>query len=96
MARGGVGYSHDSSRLHLEKSYDSFTVLVQWLFLVPIKGGIGSIVHPPIGRKNTYHLGLPLIVLAVVWGLKNATDLQGGPLPVISGVISPINGLING
>ena len=22
--------------------------------------------------------------------------LQGGPLPVISGVISPINGLING
>ena len=25
----------------------------QWLFLVPLKGGIGGIVHPPIGRKNT-------------------------------------------
>ena len=24
----------------------------QWLFLVPVKGGIGGIVHPPIGRKN--------------------------------------------
>ena len=27
--------------------------LNQWLFLVPVKGGIGGIVHPPIGRKNT-------------------------------------------
>ena len=27
---------------------------------------------------------------------KKSTCLQGGPLPVISGVISPINGLING
>ena len=27
--------------------------LSQWLFLVPLKGGIGGIVHPPIGRKNT-------------------------------------------
>ena len=26
----------------------------QWLFLVPIKGGIGGIVHPPIG--SIYHL----------------------------------------
>ena len=30
--------------------------------LVPLKGGIGSIVHPPIGRKNTTYI--PLIVLA--------------------------------
>ena len=27
---------------------------------------------------------------------KTNLFLQGGPLPVISGVISPINGLING
>ena len=38
----------------------------QWLFLVPVKGGIGGIVHPPIGRKNTTYI--PLIVLAF-WGV---------------------------
>ena len=38
----------------------------QWLFLVPLKGGIGSIVHPPIGRKNTTYI--PLTVLAF-WGV---------------------------
>ena len=27
---------------------------------------------------------------------KNPSTLQGGPLPIISEVISPINGLING
>ena len=37
-----------------------------WLFLVPVKGGIGGIVHPPIGRKNTTYI--PLIVLAF-WGV---------------------------
>ena len=37
--------------------------------MVPLKGGIGSIVHPPIGRKNTTYM--PLIVLAFVWGLYN-------------------------
>ena len=42
----------------------------QWLFLVPLKGGIGGIVHPPIGRKNA--TSIPRIVLAV-WGVKNAT-----------------------
>ena len=47
--------------------------LPQWLFLVPLKGGIGSIVHPPIG-SIIYHLYttyIPLIVLAFVWGLYN-------------------------
>ena len=34
--------------------------------LVPVKGGIGGIVHPPIGRKNTTYI--PLIVLAF-WGV---------------------------
>ena len=34
--------------------------------LVPLKGGIGGIVHPPIGRKNTTYI--PLIVLAF-WGV---------------------------
>ena len=31
-----------------------------------------------------------------VQGTRTGVPLQGGPLPVISGVISPINGLING
>ena len=39
--------------------------------LVPLTGGIGSIVHPPIGRKNTTYI--PLIVLAEPGGLY-ATD----------------------
>ena len=30
---------------------------------------VGSIVHPPIGRKNTTYI--TLIVLAFVWGLYN-------------------------
>ena len=38
----------------------------QWIFQVPLKGGIGGIVHPPIGRKNTTYI--PLIVLAF-WGV---------------------------
>ena len=42
----------------------------QWLFPVPVKGGIGGIVHPPIGRKNTTYI--PLIVLAF-WGVKKST-----------------------
>ena len=35
--------------------------MAQWLFLVPAKGGIGGIVHPPIARKNTTYI--PLIIL---------------------------------
>ena len=31
---------------------------IQWLFLVPLKGGIGGIVHPPIGRKNATYIPL--------------------------------------
>ena len=26
------------------------------MFLVPVKGGIGGIVHPPIGRKNATYI----------------------------------------
>ena len=36
-----------------------FLIVSQWLFLVPLKGGIGGIVHPPIGRyviPLIYHL----------------------------------------
>ncbi len=38
----------------------------QWLFLVPEKGGLGGIVHPPIGRKTTTYIAL--VVLAF-WGV---------------------------
>ena len=45
--------------------------------MVPLKGGIGGIVHPPIGRFFTTYI--PLIVLAF-WGVKNATyHLLGEP-----------------
>ena len=44
----------------------SWVTIGQWLFLVPVKGGIGSIVHPPIGSKNTTYI--PLIGLAF-WGV---------------------------
>ena len=44
--------------------------------LVPLKGGIGSIVHPPIGRKNTTYI--PLIVLASS-GLYATYHLLGEP-----------------
>ena len=30
--------------------------IIQWIFQVPLKGGIGGIVHPPIGRKNTTYI----------------------------------------
>ncbi len=41
--------------------------LFQWIFQVPVKGGIGSIVHPPIGRKNTTYI--PLIIYCRTWGV---------------------------
>ncbi len=28
----------------------------QWLFLVPLKGGIGDIVHPPIGKDYKWYI----------------------------------------
>ena len=42
------------SLVNLETSWRVLGDLHQWLFLVPIKGGIGGIVHPPIG--SIYHL----------------------------------------
>ena len=44
-------------------------VFFQWIFQVLVKGGIGSIFHHPIGRKDTAYI--PGIVLAFVWGLYN-------------------------
>ncbi len=42
--------------------------------MVPLKGGIGGIVHPPIGRKNTTYSPCR------TWGVKNATyHLLGEP-----------------
>ena len=31
--------------------------------MVPVKGGIGGIVHPPIGRKNTTYIPLVYCLL---------------------------------
>ncbi len=52
----------------------------QWLFLVPLKGGIGGIVHPPIGRFFTTYI--PRIVLAEPGGWKML------PIPPFRGTIS--------
>ena len=41
-------------------------LLLMVVEMVPLKGGIGGIVHPPIGRKDTTYI--PLIVLAF-WGV---------------------------
>ena len=61
------------------KSHSPLKMVVE---MVPLKGGIGSIVHPPIGRKNTTYI--PLIVLALPGGLYNGyiyptdpTELRG-------------------
>ena len=38
----------------------------QWLFLVPLKGGIGSIFHPPQGKDYTWYISgtLPKLNIA--------------------------------
>ena len=38
--------------------YKNRLTYVQWLFLVPVKGGIGGIFDPPIGRKYTTYIPL--------------------------------------
>ena len=47
--------------------------------MVPLKGGLGGIVHPPIGRKNATYI--PLIVLAEPggWKMLPAAHLLGEP-----------------
>ena len=57
-----VSVSYISRFAGLLSSADFFYYRIQWIFQVPVKGGIGGIVHPPIGRKNTTYI--PLIVLA--------------------------------
>ena len=39
-------FIRDVSKLNIQ----SFKPQTQWLFLVPLKGGIGSIFHPPEGN----------------------------------------------
>ncbi len=48
------------------EKFGDTTPISQWLFLVPVKSGIGGTVHPPIGRKNATYI--PLIVLSF-WGV---------------------------
>ena len=50
--------------------------LFQWLFLVPPKGGIGGIVHPPIGRKNATYIPL---IYCLLGGLYATYHLLGEP-----------------
>ena len=46
------------------------------LIVLALKGGIGGIVHPPMG--SIYHKNIPLIYCTYspcrTWGVKNATD----------------------
>ena len=48
-----------------------------WFPMVPLKGGIGGIVHPPIGRKNTTYI--PLIYILPSGGLYATYHLLGEP-----------------
>ena len=50
----------------------SFLVkLPQWLFLVPLKGGIGSIFHPPEGKDYKWYISG---IFPANWGMDYATD----------------------
>ena len=46
-----------------------------------------------LGRVTLCLLGA-LLLMAKIW--KTIEQIQGGPLAVLNGVITPINGLING
>ena len=52
---------------NVPKSQGYKPTLLQWLFLVPLKGGRWHII-PQLAVYTTY---IPLIVLAFVWGLYN-------------------------
>ena len=42
----------------------------QWLFLVPVKGGIGSIFHPPEGKDYKWYISG---IFPANWGMDYAT-----------------------
>ena len=50
--RGGV--------LHLPLMTERLTSVDQWLLLVPVKGGIGSIFDPPEGKDYKWHFSCQL------------------------------------
>ena len=57
--------------------------------LVPLTGGIGGIVHPPSGRKDTTYI--PLVVLAF-WGvICYWSHLLGEPETTIDKIEEPEN-----
>ena len=56
-----------SGRVHT--CHDSFTVH-QWLFLVPLKGGLGSIFHPPEGKDYMWYISG---IFPANWGVDYAT-----------------------
>ena len=52
--------------------------------LVPLKGGIGSIVHPPIGRKNTTY------ILPSFGGyMLPIPPFRGTSIPTIEVIVTP-------
>ena len=63
----GVGPldSHELGVLHSSAHFN-----IQWLFLVPLTGGIGGIVHPPIGSiiiPLIYHLYSPCLLVGYLY-----------------------------
>ena len=44
-----------------------------WLFLVPVKGGIGSILHPPEGKDYKWYIS------GIYWGSDATYHLLGEP-----------------
>ena len=60
---------------------------LQWLFLVPLKGGIGGIVHPPIGSiYHIYHF-FPLIYCLLGGYMLPTTFLGNQKQPLKSWLI---------
>ena len=60
-------------------------ICYQWLFLVPVKGGIGGIVHPPIGRVF-YHIYIYGIYIYIYCLLGVSKML---PIPPFTGTRRP-------
>ena len=51
-----VTFAYGSDGLGLQQLYSPDAPCTQWLFLVPVKGGIGSIFDPPEGKDYKWYI----------------------------------------
>ena len=69
---GLFGFGDAPRRLGAFVIQKSVTTFIQWLFLVPLKGGIGSIFHPPEGKDYKWYISG---IFPAHWGMHYATHL---------------------